>query len=105
MNSIETFRLIFVWSCAVLVAAPCAAQQASDSAILPPDVTAFIARRDLCDHFREEDRYDAARAAQIDRQLRRTCTGTDTELARLKRLHATEPAVKAALSRYEPSIE
>lgn len=72
---------------------------------LPEDVRAFIERRDGCDHFRGEDSPDAERRAQIDRELQRLCTGTDAELARLKRVYASNKAVQHSLADYEINIE
>ncbi len=82
-----------------------AAQSRSEAAPLPADVAAFMARRDRCDHFRGEDAPDAARAAEIAAQLAATCTGTDRALARLKRVHAGDPAVLRALATYDPQVE
>lgn len=74
-------------------------------ALLPADVRAFTARRDLCDHFRGEEGYDAARQAEIAAQVRRNCRGTDRALARLKRLYRGNARVRAVLARYESGIE
>jgi hypothetical protein len=73
--------------------------------VLPKDVSAFMARRDLCDHFRGEEPYDAARAAEIARQALVHCAGTDAELDWLKKVHAGNAEVQEALSRYEYPIE
>lgn len=87
-------------------AAPLDAQAPQRAAqTLPHDVKTFIDRRNSCDHFRNEEPYDAARGAEIARQLTRLCTGTDADLARLKRLHARHPAVQKALSGYELKVE
>lgn len=72
---------------------------------LPADVRAFMERRDGCDHFRGEEPYDPAREAEIAAKATKLCTGTDAELARLKRIYAHNPAVKHALAGYESSIE
>jgi hypothetical protein len=85
--------------------APAAAAQPRDARALPAEVRAFITRRDSCDHFRGEEAHDAARAAEIARQLRASCTGTDAALARLKRIHARDRAVQRALARYEARVE
>ncbi|MBP0494256.1 hypothetical protein [Roseomonas indoligenes] len=75
------------------------------AADLPRDVAAFVARRDRCDHFRGEGSDDPARAARIARALERNCRGTDADLARLKRRHAGDPAIRARLDRYEAQVE
>lgn len=62
-------------------------------------------RRDGCDHFRGEDSPDAERRAQIDRELQRLCTGTDADLARLKRIYAGNQTVQRSLDEYEINIE
>ncbi|QKD00326.1 hypothetical protein [Mesorhizobium loti] len=72
---------------------------------VPDDVRAFIDRRDGCDHFRGEDSPDAERRAQIDAALRQLCTGTDAELARLKRVYAGNPDIQRLLDDYEIDIE
>jgi hypothetical protein len=81
------------------------ADQTGASPSLPEDVRAFMERRDGCDHFRGEDSPDAGRRAQIDAELRRLCTGTDAELARLKRVYAGNRDVQILLDDYEPDIE
>ena len=68
---------------------------------LPLPVRRFIERRDGCDHWRGEDSPDPARRRQIDRALRKECTGTDRELDRLRRLYRRNPAVLKALNDYE----
>lgn len=72
---------------------------------MPTDVLAFRAKRDECDHFRVEEATDQARAAFLEKTLARTCTGTDAELASLKRRYAGRPAIMAALSHYDGRIE
>jgi hypothetical protein len=72
---------------------------------LPADVVTFRTRRDDCDHFRGEEAYDAERKAFLKAALQRTCTGTDRELAALRRRHAANPAAVAALRNYEDRIE
>jgi len=82
-----------------------AADQKTNRPRLPEDVRTFIERRDGCDHFRGEDSPDAERRAQIDRELQRLCSGTDAELARLKRIYAGNKAVQQSLDDYEVNIE
>lgn len=43
------------------------------AAVLPPEVAAFIARRDRCDHFRGEESDDPARQRTIQRALTANC--------------------------------
>ncbi len=75
------------------------------AADLPREVAAFVARRDRCDHFRGEDSDEPARAAQIACAVEANCRGTDAELARLKRRHQGDPAVRARLGRYDSRVE
>ncbi|MCZ4071534.1 hypothetical protein [Agrobacterium sp. LMR679] len=82
-------------------AAPSFAQQPS----LPDDVSAFVSRRDGCDHFRGEEATDRDRRAQIEEALSRLCRGSDADLARLKRQYSGNKAVMTILERYEPDIE
>jgi hypothetical protein len=87
----------------ILAVMPQAAQPVAST--LPPDVTAFMTRRNECDHYRGEDSPDPTRRAQIDAELTRLCTGSDRELARLKRKHARNAAVLRALDVYQLRIE
>lgn len=84
---------------------PAAHAQRAEPRRLPADVRAFVERRYECDHFRGEASPDPSRAAQISRELERLCTGTDAELARLKRAHARNRAVQRALADYDPNVE
>jgi len=77
----------------------------ASAADLPPDVVAFMARRDRCDHFRGEDATDAARRIAIDRALAANCRGTDAQRALLLRRHAGNPAVRDRLDGYDPDVE
>ena len=72
---------------------------------LPAEVVAFRERRDACDHFRGEDPYDAKRAAFLAAEMARTCTGTDRELADLRKRFAGDSNVMAVLKNYEDRIE
>jgi hypothetical protein len=87
---------------AVAVAMPADARRL---ARLPADVRAFRADRDSCDHWRGEDGYDKARAAEIARAVRESCTGTDARLTRLRAKYRGNAAVVAALAGYEDTIE
>lgn len=82
------------------VTAAALAQQA-----LPPDVRRFVQRRDLCDHFRGEEPYDAERRAFLEARTREFCTGTDAELDSLKRKHKRRREVMERLAEYEVTIE
>ena len=68
---------------------------------LPADVRRFVARRDLCDHFRGEDPYDDQRRRFLVQRMERDCRGTDAELAALMRRHRNESTVIERLNRYE----
>ena len=72
---------------------------------LPPDVARFVERRDGCDHFRGEDPYDAERRKFLHQQMLELCTGTDKQLAELKKKYRTDKTVTAKLNQYEPQIE
>lgn len=89
---------------AILLAA-CASTAQVGAQALPQDVAAFIERRDSCDHFRGEEPYDAERAAEIKAALAATCTGTDKQLAALRRKYADNPQVLDRLSDYEDRVE
>ena len=82
-----------------------AGQIGQSAGSLPADVMVFVERRDGCDHFRNEDPYDSARAEWIRREAERLCTGTDAELARLMRRYEHDPQVRDVLARYEERVE
>ena len=68
---------------------------------LPADVRRFIDKRDSCEHWIGEEGYDAARRREIARNVRRSCTGVDRELDRLRRVYRRNPRVLAALKDYD----
>lgn len=72
---------------------------------LPRSAAAYVTKRDQCDHWRGEDPYDAARASEINAKVRKLCTGTDSELAKLRRRYHANKRVMAALRHYETSVE
>jgi hypothetical protein len=74
---------------------------------VPRDVQRFVDKREGCDHMRGEipDPADKKRMKEVNRELRRLCTGTDKELARLKRKHATNAAIMHILDEFESGIE
>lgn len=93
-------RLLPLLPFALLLAAP-----AARAAPLPPEVEAYAARRDRCDHWRGEASDDAGRAAEIRRAVRHECRGSDAALARLLRRYARNPAVTKRLEGYDARIE
>lgn len=72
---------------------------------LPVDVAEFKDRRDLCDHFRGEEPYDADRRKFIAASVRKYCTGTDRELTLLKAKYRENDAVRQILEQYQEAIE
>ena len=72
---------------------------------MPPDVARFVERRDLCDHFRGEEPYDAERRKFLEESMRQFCTGTDSQLKALKSKYKAEPKVLSKLNEYESQIE
>jgi len=92
-------------SSAASPAAPKASLATPAKASLPADVAAFRARRDACDHFRGEEPYDAKRAAFLAAEIAKACTGTDRELADLRKRHAGDAAAMDVLNGYEDDIE
>lgn len=79
-------------------AAPAASPQ-------PADVAAFVERRELCDHFRGEEPYDAERREFIGKNIAALCPGSDAALAALRRKYAGNRQVTDRLSRFELRIE
>jgi hypothetical protein len=72
---------------------------AAAAAPLPPaDVTAFLSRREQCEHWGGEEAYDKARGKQIDAAMRRLrCDTMDADEARLRRLYVRTPKITALL--------
>ena len=82
-----------------------AAVMAQAQPSLPQDVARFIERRDLCDHFRGEEPYDAERRDFLAKRIREYCTGTDAQLAALRNKYKSRSEVIARLSGYELAVE
>ena len=74
--------LVLILVCAANLFAHASEKEAT--ARLPADVAKFKERRDICDHFRGEEPYDAERRKFLEENLNKYCTGTDKELASLK---------------------
>jgi hypothetical protein len=59
-----------------------------------PDPAAEVARLaeriEACEHFAGEEPYDAARAAELRKQVEANCPGNDAELARLRSKYAAD---------------
>ena len=68
-----------------------------------PALATFLERRAICDHLRGEipDQPDAALLRDIDR----ACSGTDAQLAALKKRYRDDPVVSKQLADFEPQIE
>jgi hypothetical protein len=77
----------------------------------PHEVREFIDRRKECDHFRGEpipapdDDPHGERRREITSALRKYCSGTDTELARLRDRYRDDADVAKALAEFEHRIE
>jgi hypothetical protein len=78
------------------------------TAEFPAEVSAFVERRDICDHLRGEisgeptgEEQGKEQAAQLDKY----CKGTDNELSTLKQRYAGSQRIMDRLSTYESRIE
>ncbi|MEM1132249.1 MAG: hypothetical protein AAGH53_04875 [Pseudomonadota bacterium] len=115
MNVFHVFTLaaapLLLSACSTTSATPISENPATDNFgepfadAIPADVRRFIVRRQGCDHFRGEPPYDEQRAEFLAKQIEETCTGTDAELAGLRRKYDDYAAIIAALSDFEDSIE
>jgi hypothetical protein len=92
----------YFFTSAVLVMCVCTSALASD---VPKEIAKFIERRESCDHWRGEDKYNKKRQAEINRAICQACTGTDAELKRLKQKFKDRPDIQAKLNNFEPQIE
>ena len=74
---------------------------------LPFDVAKYVEQREGCDHFRGEipDPPDKQRMREIEREIRKLCTGTDKKLVQLKRKYAKNQSVMKRLNEFEEKIE
>lgn len=74
---------------------------------LPADVANYVEQREGCDHFRGEipDPPDEQRMKEIEREIRKLCTGTDKKLIILKRKYAKNQTVLKRLNEFEEDIE
>jgi len=72
-----------------------------------PDLAAFLERRATCDHFRGEvpDPPDPERMREVEKGIAESCTGTDAQLAALKRRYRDDPVVSKRLAEFEDRIE
>jgi hypothetical protein len=88
-----TFALLgLLWGCAALP---------------EPDLDTFLQRRAACDHARGEfpDPSDPERVRDVEQQVGEYCTGTDAQLAALKKRYRLDAAVSQRLGAFEPQIE
>jgi len=108
------FRAILLFSSVLAIsssaAAACASGRACATVKTPREVSTFIERRGLCDHFRGEisDPNDPGQADAMRKtlqQIDRYCTGTDAALASLKKRYNNNSGVMKKLNRYEENIE
>lgn len=72
---------------------------------LPEEVKRFQASRDLCDHFRGEEGFDAERREFLRQQMKTHCTGTDQALRNLRLRYQGNPTVIESLKKYQDKIE
>ena len=97
--------MIYRWLIALLVWVPCYSLASDKVEELPAEVVTFIERRDLCDYFRGEEPYDEERRKFLKKNIIEYCTGTDNQLANLKKKYSGNPVVIDRLSVYEENIE
>ena len=72
---------------------------------LPKDVSTFIERREICDHFRGEESQDPERKKFIELKLKEFCTGSDKALADLRKKYKNNNDVTRALFNFDGRIE
>ena len=86
---------------AVILLCACATTPAT------PDLAVFLERRAVCDHFRGEipDPPAEERMREVLQKQGEYCTGTDAQLALLKKRWHDDPAVMKQLDELEPQIE
>lgn len=74
---------------------------------LPEDVERYVSKREGCDHMRGEipEPNQKTRMREVQREIRRLCTGTGKQLNQLKKKYADNPRVMATLNEFEPGVE
>lgn len=73
---------------------------------MPAEVSDFVERRELCDHFRGEMTGDESeRGKAVNRELEHYCKGSDGKLIYLRNKYKDRQEVLQALSKYEDCIE
>lgn len=76
---------------------------------LPADVEKFVKQRNGCDYYRgepyPEDEGGRDRREFLIENMKRLCTGSDKELARLKVKYQSSPKIMKILEKYESDIE
>jgi hypothetical protein len=74
---------------------------------LPTDVENYVSKRQGCDHMRGEipEPHQKARMREVEREIRRLCTGTDKQLNKLRKKYAGDQRAMAALDEFEPDVE
>lgn len=69
---------------------------------LPKDATAVVTRVAYCNHWSGEEGYDAARAKEIERAIKKYgCNTIDRDEARLRKRYAGNAAVIKALDKVQ----
>jgi len=69
---------------------------------LPKDATAVVTRIAYCDHWSGEEGYDAARAKEIERAIKKyDCNTIDHDEARLRKRYAGNASVLKALDKVQ----
>lgn len=98
----------------VIAGGVCATEQCEEAQKipnLPPDVKAFVERRDGCDHFRGEpwdngdDPIIKERREFIFKKIKELCTGSDNQLKELRDKYRNDTVVFNLLGKYESKIE
>lgn len=77
----------------------------------PMEVSDYIAKREMCEHFRQEPWPEGSSVEEIERrefiaaQSERYCVGTDQAIRELKRKYKDNRSVIERLEKYESDIE
>lgn len=79
----------------------------ADASKYPNDVSEFLANREACDHFRGEviDPPDPDLKKERNENIATYCTGTDKQLARMKKKYAKRRDVMKELNALDTKIE
>lgn len=99
--------MIILKKCFFILVVFSISQNVFSKEVYPQDVSVFLEKRDLCQHFVDEFSGDPEidNARNLNAELDKYCKGTDQELARLKSKYKDNTSILKKLEIYDEDIE